>query len=135
VLMFQREVAERIVAPPGGKQYGRLSVLAGWRTRAKILFDIHPSAFVPPPKVTSSLVELVPRSDAPPCALALLERVTAAAFGQRRKMLRQSLKSLGTDPMPLLAAAGIEPTARAEEIPVEGFIALTRALENSALSG
>jgi 16S rRNA (adenine1518-N6/adenine1519-N6)-dimethyltransferase len=129
VLMFQREVAERIVAPPGGKQYGRLSVLTGWRTRAKVLFDVHPSAFVPPPKVTSSLVELVPRSDALPCDRTLLERVTAAAFGQRRKMLRQSLKSLGTDPMPLLVAAKIEPTARAEEIPVEGFIALARALK------
>src|SRR5262245_45755925 len=128
VLMFQREVAERIVAPPGHKQYGRLAVLAGWRTRAKILFDIHPSAFVPPPKVTSSLVELVPRGDPPPCDRALLERVTAAAFGQRRKMLRQSLKSLGNDPAPLLAAAGIEPTARAEDIPIEGFVALTRAL-------
>jgi 16S rRNA (adenine1518-N6/adenine1519-N6)-dimethyltransferase len=129
VLMFQREVAERIVAPPGDKQYGRLSVLAGWRTRAKILFDVHPSAFVPPPKVTSSVVELVPRPDAPACDRGLFERVTAAAFGQRRKMLRQSLKSLNTDPLPLLAAAGIEPTARAEEIPVEGFVALTRAFQ------
>jgi 16S rRNA (adenine1518-N6/adenine1519-N6)-dimethyltransferase len=130
VLMFQREVAERIVAQPGGKQYGRLSVLAGWRTRARLLFDVHRSAFVPPPKVTSSVVELVPRSDPLACDRALLERVTAAAFGQRRKMLRQSLKSLGTDPAPLLAAAGIEPTARAEEIPVEGFVALARALHD-----
>ena len=129
VLMFQREVAERLVAPPGDKQYGRLSVLAGWRTRAKILFDIHPSAFVPPPKVTSSLVELVPRPDPIGCNRKLLEQVTAAAFGQRRKMLRQSLKSLGVDPLPLLGAAGIEPTARAEEIPVAGFGALARALE------
>jgi 16S rRNA (adenine1518-N6/adenine1519-N6)-dimethyltransferase len=133
VLMFQREVAERIVAPPGGKQYGRLAVLAGWRTRAKILFDVHPSAFVPPPKVTSSLVELAPRSDALPCDRALLEQVTAAAFGQRRKMLRQSLKSLQLDPTPLLAATGIEPTARAEEIPVEGFVALARALEQAKI--
>jgi 16S rRNA (adenine1518-N6/adenine1519-N6)-dimethyltransferase len=133
VLMFQREVAERIAAPPGNKQYGRLSVLAGWRTRAKILFDIHPSAFVPPPKVTSSVVELVPRTDAPACDRRLLERVTAAAFGQRRKMLRQSLKSLDTDPLPLLAAASIDPTARAEEIPVEGFIALTRAFEQAKI--
>ena len=131
VLMFQREVAERIAAPPGGKQYGRLSVLAGWRTRAKILFDVHPSNFVPPPKVTSSVVELVPRPDAAICDRRLLERVTAAAFGQRRKMLRQSLKSLGVDPLPLLAAVGIEPTSRAEEIPVEGFIALTRAFHNA----
>jgi len=129
VLMFQREVAERIVAPPGGKSYGRLSVLAGWRTQAKILFDIKPQAFVPPPKVTSSLVELVPRARPLPCERGLLERVTAAAFGQRRKMLRQSLKTLGTDPLPLLAAAGIEPTARAEDIAIEGFVALARALE------
>jgi 16S rRNA (adenine1518-N6/adenine1519-N6)-dimethyltransferase len=131
VLMFQREVAERIVAQPGSKHYGRLSVLAGWRTRARILFDVHPSAFVPPPKVTSSLVELVPRPGALVCDRALLERVTAAAFGQRRKMLRQSLKSLGVDPLPLLAAVGIEPTQRAEEIPVEGFVALTRALQQA----
>jgi 16S rRNA (adenine1518-N6/adenine1519-N6)-dimethyltransferase len=130
VLMFQREVAERIVAQPGGKQYGRLSVLTGWRTRARLLFDVHRSAFVPPPKVTSSVVELVPRSDPPACDRTLLERVTAAAFGQRRKMLRQSLKSLGTDPAPVLAAAGIEPTARAEEIPVEGFVALARAFHD-----
>ena len=131
VLMFQREVAERIVAPPGGKHYGRLSVLAGWRAQAKILFDIHPSAFVPPPKVTSSLVELVPRADPLSCDRALLERVTAAAFGQRRKMLRQSLKSLGIDPLPLLAAVGIEPTARAEQIPVAGFVALAGALQDA----
>ena len=127
VLMFQREVAERIVAKPGSKTYGRLSVLAGWRTEAKILFDIAPSAFVPPPKVTSSVVQLIPRRDPLPCDRRALERVTAAAFGQRRKMLRQSLKSLGLDPLALLAEAGIAPTARAEEIPVEGFVALARA--------
>src|SRR5690348_15981496 len=128
VLMFQREVAERLVAPPGGKQYGRLSVLTGWRAQAKILFDVHPSAFVPPPKVTSSVVQLTPRPDPLPCDRRTLERVTEAAFGQRRKMLRQSLKSLGTDPLPLLAAAEIEPTARAESVPVEGFVALARAV-------
>ena len=127
VLMFQREVAERIVATPGSKTYGRLSVLAGWRAEAKILFDIAPSAFVPPPKVTSSLVQLIPRAKPLVCDRRALERVTAAAFGQRRKMLRQSLRALGADPMALLAAAGIEPTARAEEIPVEGFVALARA--------
>ncbi len=125
-LMFQREVAERIVAKPGSKTYGRLSVLAGWRTEAKILFDIAPSAFVPPPKVTSSLVQLVPRAAPLPCDRRALVRVTEAAFGQRRKMLRQSLKQLGTDPIPLLKAAGIDPTARAEDIPVEGFVALAR---------
>ena len=128
VLMFQREVAERIVAKPGSKTYGRLSVLAGWRTQAKILFDIAPSAFVPPPKVTSSLVQLVPRAMPLACARRALERVTEAAFGQRRKMLRQSLRSLGTDPIPLLEKAGIDPTARAEDIAVEGFVALARGL-------
>jgi 16S rRNA (adenine1518-N6/adenine1519-N6)-dimethyltransferase len=137
VLMFQREVAERIVAAPGAKQYGRLAVLAGWRTEAKIMFDVAPSAFVPPPKVTSSVVRLVPRPAPLPCSLTALERVTAAAFGQRRKMLRQSLRALGQewskDPQPLLAAAGIDPTARAEEIPVEGFVALANGLD--ALAG
>jgi len=128
VLMFQREVALRITAAPGSKTYGRLSVLAGWRTNARILFDIAPSAFVPPPKVTSSLVELVPRERPLACASGLLQRVTEAAFGQRRKMLRQSLKSLGGDPLELLSATGIAPTARAEDIPVEGFVALARAL-------
>jgi 16S rRNA (adenine1518-N6/adenine1519-N6)-dimethyltransferase len=128
VLMFQREVAERIVAPPGSKTYGRLSVLAGWRTQAKILFDIAPSAFVPPPKVTSSLIELAPRASPLPCDRRALERVTAAAFGQRRKMLRASLKSLGVDPIPLLEKAAIDPTARAEDIGVEGFVALARGI-------
>jgi len=128
VLMFQREVAERIVARPGSKNYGRLAVLAGWRTEAKILFDVAPSAFVPPPKVTSSVVRLTPRPVPLPCDAAILQRVTEAAFGQRRKMLRQSLKSLQSDPIPLLEAAGIEPTARAEEIPVEGFVNLARAV-------
>jgi len=128
VLMFQREVAERIVATAGSRTYGRLSVLAGWRTQARILFDIAPSAFVPPPKVTSTLVELVPRPAPLPCERGALERVAAAAFGQRRKMLRQSLKSLGGDPLALLGAAGIDPTARAEDIPVEGFVALANAL-------
>jgi 16S rRNA (adenine1518-N6/adenine1519-N6)-dimethyltransferase len=127
VLMFQREVAERITAVPGSKKYGRLSVLAGWRTEARILFDVAPSAFVPQPKVTSSLVELIPRRLPMPCESIVLQKVTEAAFGQRRKMLRQSLKSLGRDPLPLLTAAGIEPTARAENIPVEGFVALARA--------
>jgi 16S rRNA (adenine1518-N6/adenine1519-N6)-dimethyltransferase len=132
VLMFQREVAERIVASPGSKTYGRLSVLAGWRTQAKILFDIHPSNFVPPPKVTSSVVEFIPRAQPLACDRRLLERVSEAAFGQRRKMLRQSLRTLTPEPLPLLAAAGIEPTARAEEIPIEGFVALARTFEASA---
>jgi 16S rRNA (adenine1518-N6/adenine1519-N6)-dimethyltransferase len=127
VLMFQREVAERIVAGPGNRQYGRLSVLTAWRTQAKILFDVHPSSFVPPPKVTSSVVELLPRPEPLACDGRALERVTAAAFGQRRKMLRQSLKSLDRNPLPLLEAASIQPTARAEDVPVEGFVALARA--------
>jgi 16S rRNA (adenine1518-N6/adenine1519-N6)-dimethyltransferase len=127
VLMFQREVAERIVAQPGGKTYGRLSVLAGWRTQAKILFDIAPSAFVPPPKVTSSVVQFIPRPEPLECNADALQRVTEAAFGQRRKMLRQSLKSLGVDASTLLADAEIDPTARAEHIPVDGFVRLARA--------
>jgi 16S rRNA (adenine1518-N6/adenine1519-N6)-dimethyltransferase len=127
VLMFQREVAERIVAAPASQHYGRLAVLAGWRAEARILFDVSPAAFVPPPKVTSSLVRLVPRATPLACDRRALERVTEAAFGQRRKMLRQSLRSLGLDPQPLLAATGIEPTRRAEDIPVEGFVALARA--------
>jgi 16S rRNA (adenine1518-N6/adenine1519-N6)-dimethyltransferase len=128
VLMFQREVAERIVAPPGSKTYGRLSVLAQWRCEARILFDINASAFVPPPKVTSSVVRLEPRADPLPCDRRLLETVTQAAFGQRRKMLRQSLRTLGTDAAALIAAANLDPTARAEEISVSGFAALARAL-------
>lgn len=126
VLMFQREVAERIVAQPGSKSYGRLAVLAGWRTEAKILFDVAPSAFVPPPKVTSSVVRLTPRPEPLLCDALALQKVTEAAFGQRRKMLRQSLKSLGMDTGALLEAAGLAPTARAEEIPVEGFVTLAR---------
>ena len=124
VLMFQREVAERIVATSGSKAYGRLAVLAGWRTEAKIMFDVAPTAFVPPPKVTSSVVRLIPRAKPLACDANALQRVTEAAFGQRRKMLRQSLKSVGVDTLTLLAAACIEPTVRAEEIPVEGFVAL-----------
>jgi 16S rRNA (adenine1518-N6/adenine1519-N6)-dimethyltransferase len=127
VLMFQREVAERLVAAPGSKTYGRLSVLTGWRTKAKILFDVAPSAFVPAPKVTSSVVRLLPRAETAPCEADALQRVTEAAFGQRRKMLRQSLKSLGADPLALLEAAGIAPTERAEQISVDGFVRLARA--------
>jgi 16S rRNA (adenine1518-N6/adenine1519-N6)-dimethyltransferase len=131
VLMFQKEVAERITASPGSKRYGRLSVLAGWRTQARRLFDIAASAFVPPPKVTSSLVELVPRAEPLTCDAAALQRVTEAAFGQRRKMLRQSLRSLGVEPSVLLDAARVEPTARAEDIPVAAFVDMARALARS----
>ncbi|MBB3974461.1 16S rRNA (adenine(1518)-N(6)/adenine(1519)-N(6))-dimethyltransferase RsmA [Hansschlegelia beijingensis] len=126
-LMFQREVAERIAAKPGDEAYGRLAVLCGWRCETSIAFDVNPQAFTPPPKVTSSVVRLTPREAPLPCAVRDLEAVTQAAFGQRRKMLRQSLKSLG-DAAALLAEAGIEPTRRAEEIPVDGFVALANAL-------
>ena len=132
ILMFQREVAERIVAAPGSKSYGRLSVLAQWRTEPKILFDVAAQAFVPPPKVTSSLVQLLPRAAPLCCERSALESVTQAAFGQRRKMLRQSLKSLGIEPNVLLTEAGIDPTARAEEIPIEGFVRLARAFEGAS---
>lgn len=121
-LMFQREVAERIVAAPGTKHYGRLGVLAGWRARARILFDVAPEAFTPPPKVTSSVVRIEPIAEPIPVALAKLETVTAAAFGQRRKMLRQSLKPLGGEA--LLVRAGIDPQRRAETLSVEEFCAL-----------
>jgi 16S rRNA (adenine1518-N6/adenine1519-N6)-dimethyltransferase len=129
VLMFQREVAERIVAAPSTRQYGRLAVLASWRSESKILFDVAPSAFVPAPKVTSSVVRLIPRPTPLPCSRASLERVTAAAFGQRRKMLRASLRALGGDPHALLRTAGIDPSARAEDIPITGFVALANALD------
>jgi len=128
VLMFQREVAERIVAAPGSKSYGRLSVLVQWRCEARILFDVNPSAFVPAPKVTSSLVRILPRAAPLSCDRGLLETVTKAAFGQRRKMLRQSLRSLGVDVAALLSTAGLAPTARAEDISVAGFVALAQAL-------
>jgi 16S rRNA (adenine1518-N6/adenine1519-N6)-dimethyltransferase len=128
VLMFQREVAERIVARENEEAYGRLGVLANWRAETKILFDISPAAFVPQPKVTSSVVRLVPRATPAPCDRRMLERVAAAAFGQRRKMLRQSLKSLSVDPAVLAEAAGVEPTRRAETIPIDGFVAMAREL-------
>lgn len=129
-LMFQKEVAERIVAPPGSRDYGRLSVLCQWRCTARKLFDVHRAAFTPPPKVTSSVVHLVPRAaPAVACELAKLERVTAAGFGQRRKMLRQSLKSAFAEPEAVLARLGIAATARAEEISVDDFARLARELE------
>lgn len=128
LLMFQREVGERIVAREDEEAYGRLGVLANWRCDTKILFDIAPSAFVPPPKVTSSVVRLKPRPEPLPCDRRLLEQVAAAAFGQRRKMLRQSLKSLGVDPARLAQAAGVDATRRAETIPIAGFVAMAREL-------
>ena len=137
VLMFQREVAERIVA--GIEQradYGRLGVLCGWRTQATLLFDVPPQAFTPPPKVMSSVVEIRPRGAPLPCSPATLAAVTAAAFGQRRKMLRQSLKALNAagrfvDVAVLLAEAGLDGSRRAEEIDVAGFVALAQALERA----
>jgi 16S rRNA (adenine1518-N6/adenine1519-N6)-dimethyltransferase len=128
-LMFQKEVAARLTATPRSRAYGRLSVLVQWTARVTALFDVAPGAFVPAPKVTSTLVRLEPRpAPLAPCRRADLERVTAAAFGQRRKMLRQSLKSLGAPAEPLLAAAAIAPSRRAEELSVEEFCALARAL-------
>lgn len=126
-LMFQREVGQRITAAAGDKAYGRLSVLTGWRCEARTLFDIDPSAFTPRPKVISTLIEITPRPAPLECDPPMLGRVTAAAFGQRRKMLRQSLRSLGGDTVALLKAARIEGSQRAEEIPVAGFVALANA--------
>jgi 16S rRNA (adenine1518-N6/adenine1519-N6)-dimethyltransferase len=128
-LMFQREVAERIVATTEHPHdYGRLGILANWRCETRILFDLPPAAFTPPPKVTSSVVRLVPRPHLAPCRLETLERVTAAAFGQRRKMIRQSLKTLG-DPLGLAAAAGLDGSERPESLPIETFLALANALD------
>jgi 16S rRNA (adenine1518-N6/adenine1519-N6)-dimethyltransferase len=125
-LMFQKEVAQRIVATPGSNHYGRLGVLCGWRTDAEMIFDIAPSAFTPPPKVTSTVVHLTPRPTPLPVELAALERVTKAAFGQRRKMLRQSLKGIGGET--LLSKAGIDGTRRAETLSVEEFVRLANCL-------
>jgi 16S rRNA (adenine1518-N6/adenine1519-N6)-dimethyltransferase len=127
-VMFQREVAERIASGPGQENYGRLSILAQWRATARVLFDVDRRAFTPSPKVTSALVRIeplaVPVADA---RLADLEAVTSAAFGQRRKMLRQSLKTLGVEPEPLLLAAGVPATARPEHLPIAAFAAMARA--------
>jgi 16S rRNA (adenine1518-N6/adenine1519-N6)-dimethyltransferase len=129
VLMFQREVAERIVPSPGGKEYGRLAVLSQWRTHARILFTVPAEAFTPRPKVDSALVELVPRpAPEPPCDVAALERVTAAAFGQRRKMLRAALRKLVPGAETVLEGLGIDPKSRAEELPVSAFCRLANAL-------
>lgn len=128
-LMFQREVARRIVATPEQQdEFGRLGILANWRCTTKILFDLPPSAFTPPPKVTSSVVSLVPRPAPLPVRLEALEKITVAAFTQRRKMLRQSLKALG-DVAPLLAAAGLDGSERPETLPVEAFIAMANAMD------
>lgn len=125
-LMFQKEVAERITAQPGDDAYGRLGVLCGWRTDATMMFDVPRQAFTPPPKVTSSVVHITPKATPLDVPLAKLESVTKAAFGQRRKMLRQSLKPLGGEA--LLAKAGIDGTRRAETLSVEEFVCLARLL-------
>ncbi len=130
VLMFQREVAERIVAAPGGKDYGRLAVLSQWRTDPRILFSLPPDAFTPKPKVASAVVKLVPKENPEPsCDISVLERVTAAAFGQRRKMLRASLKQVTPDPESLLTGLGLDPKARAETLEVSDFCRIANALE------
>lgn len=132
-LMFQREVALRLVAPPRTKAYGRLSVMTQWLTEPHLEFDLPGRAFTPPPKVASSVVRLAPRtlgSGEP--GFAAMERVVAAAFGQRRKMLRAALKVLVPDPAPLLARAEIDPTARAEELDIAAFRRLARAWEENS---
>ena len=130
VLMFQTEVAARLIAPPDTKAYGRLSVLTQWLCDVEQLFHVNPRAFTPPPAVSSTVVRLTPRTEPlAPARREILERVTAAAFGQRRKMLRQSLKSLGVDGETLCRAAAIDPTARAEVLTVEQFCALARVVE------
>ena len=133
VLMFQKEVAERIVAEPDSKAYGRLAVIAQWRTRPKLLFTLKPEAFTPPPKVESAIVAFTPRPEPlPACDVMMLGRVTASAFGQRRKMLRQSLKALTPDPEPLLAAAGIAGTLRGEVLTVSDFARLALVFQKLA---
>ncbi|HEY8247773.1 MAG TPA: 16S rRNA (adenine(1518)-N(6)/adenine(1519)-N(6))-dimethyltransferase RsmA [Hyphomicrobium sp.] len=134
VLMFQREVAKRIVAAPGSKAYGRVSVLAQWRSAPRIVLNVPREAFAPVPKVASAVVEFIPHKDpSPPCRPQVLAQVTAAAFGQRRKMLRSSLKQLLADPEQLLEAAGIAGNLRAEDLSVKDFARLALVYERSAL--
>jgi 16S rRNA (adenine1518-N6/adenine1519-N6)-dimethyltransferase len=134
--MFQREVAERLAAPPGGPAYGRLSVIVQWLCEVRVLLHLAARGFVPPPRVASSLVQLRPRpAPLAPAEKPALERVLAAAFGQRRKMLRVSLRSLTDRPLDLLAAADVRPTARAEEIDVAGFCRLARCYQQPRAAG
>jgi 16S rRNA (adenine1518-N6/adenine1519-N6)-dimethyltransferase len=131
VLMFQREVADRIVAPPGGKDYGRLAVLSQWRAVPRILFTLPAEAFTPKPKVDSALVEFLPKpAPEPSCDIATLEKVTAAAFGQRRKMLRSALRQITPDSETLLLALGLDPKARAEELAVADFVRIANVLKS-----
>lgn len=135
-LMFQREVAERLVAAPGTKQYGRLSVLAQWRCHVEVTLGLPPAAFIPPPKVSSAVVSLVPRpAPSPSCELRYLEQVTAAAFGQRRKMLRAALARLTEDRERLLHEAGVAPTLRAEQLHIADFARLAAALQEFREAG
>ncbi|MBC6416992.1 MAG: 16S rRNA (adenine(1518)-N(6)/adenine(1519)-N(6))-dimethyltransferase RsmA [Rhodospirillales bacterium] len=129
-LMFQKEVGQRLVATPGTSAYGRLSIVTQWLTRAERCFDLPPGAFKPPPRIVSSVLRLTPHAcPSPPARLVSLERVAGAAFGQRRKMLRQSLKRLRVDTKQLLAAAGIEETLRAETLTLADFCRLAQALD------
>ncbi len=128
-LMFQREVAERIVASPGSAAYGRLSILAQWRSSAKIAMTVHRSAFTPPPKVMSAVVHIIPQEKPEGVSANMLERLTAAAFGQRRKMLRQSLKGL-PGALDALSSLGIDPSRRAETLSVKEFVSIARVLSN-----
>lgn len=132
-LMFQKEVAERIVAAPDSKAYGRLAVISQWRTEPKLLFKLPPAAFSPPPKIESAVVAFTPRAaPMPACDVEILGKVTAAAFGQRRKMLRQSLKTLRADPTALLDVAGIDGTRRAETLSIAEFARLAVVHEKLA---
>lgn len=134
-LMFQREVAERICAQPGDDAYGRLGVLAGWRSDARMAFNVSREAFVPSPNVTSTVVHLVPKPVDADVAVKHLEQITKAAFGQRRKMVRQSLKATGVPVEGLLAAAEISGSERAEDLPISVFLAMARALPELRKTG
>ena len=129
-LMFQKEVADRIVAGPGGKSYGRLSVMTGWLCDTRICFSLPARAFTPPPKVTSSVVALIPKKEPPTAEWDAMETVTTVAFGQRRKMLRRALRSLPVDAGSLLTESGLDPQARAEDLSVEQFVSLARSFAN-----
>ncbi|MEQ9811627.1 MAG: 16S rRNA (adenine(1518)-N(6)/adenine(1519)-N(6))-dimethyltransferase RsmA [Azospirillaceae bacterium] len=127
--MFQKEVADRLLAPPGSRTYGRLSVIVQWAARVRPLMTLPPRAFTPPPKVESTVVQLTPRADRETAAMADLERVTQVAFGQRRKMLRASLRPLGGED--LARRAGLDPTMRAEDVDIAGFVRLANAAAGS----
>ena len=134
-LMFQKEVAERIAAREGSRSFGRLAALAQWRCRVRNLFDVDRRAFTPPPNVTSTVVQLLPHvKPEPQCQVGSLEKVTAAAFGQRRKMLRSSLKRILPDPVPVLNSLGIDPDKRPEQLAVADYCRIARAIEDGGSS-